>query len=153
MYVLPWQVTMYQLIYASLSHTHYWYEVGMLKVPAVQSTTYMLYKARSTQISTILFITVVTVLFPASFFHELTIHARKSCTFCTLLYGLISWCVKNWSASPMHDIASRPSEHPPVRGKNVKSFRWNHRLQRQNLLEVCICLSICLHRSLGAMQP
>ena len=24
-----------QLICASLSHTHYWYEVGMLKVPAV----------------------------------------------------------------------------------------------------------------------
>ena len=24
-----------QLIYASLSRTHYWYEVGMLKVPAV----------------------------------------------------------------------------------------------------------------------
>ena len=23
-----------QLIYAYLSHTHYWYEVGMLKVPA-----------------------------------------------------------------------------------------------------------------------
>ena len=33
--VLPWQVTMDQLIYASLSRTHYWYEVGMLKVPAV----------------------------------------------------------------------------------------------------------------------
>ena len=32
--VLPWQITMNQLIYASLSHTHYWYEVGMLKVPA-----------------------------------------------------------------------------------------------------------------------
>ena len=32
--VLPWQVTMDQLIYAYLSHTHYWYEVGMLKVPA-----------------------------------------------------------------------------------------------------------------------
>ena len=31
--VLPWQVTMDQLISASLSHTHYWYEVGMLKVP------------------------------------------------------------------------------------------------------------------------
>ena len=30
--VLPWQVTMDQLIYASLSHTHYWYGVGMLKV-------------------------------------------------------------------------------------------------------------------------
>ena len=24
-----------QLIYASLPHTHYWYEVGMLKVPAM----------------------------------------------------------------------------------------------------------------------
>ena len=33
--VVPWQVTMDQLIFASLSHTHYWYEVGMLKVPAV----------------------------------------------------------------------------------------------------------------------
>ena len=27
--------TMDQLIFTSLSHTHYWYEVGMLKVPAV----------------------------------------------------------------------------------------------------------------------
>ena len=27
----------------------------------------------------------------------------------------------------------RPSEHPPVRGKTVKTFRWDHRLQRQNL--------------------
>ena len=33
--VLPWQVTMDQLIFASLSNTHYWYKVGMLKVPAV----------------------------------------------------------------------------------------------------------------------
>ena len=32
--LLPWQVTMDQLICASLFHTHYWYEVGMLKVPA-----------------------------------------------------------------------------------------------------------------------
>ena len=32
--VLPWQITMDQLIFASLSHTHYWYEVGTLKVPA-----------------------------------------------------------------------------------------------------------------------
>ena len=28
--VLPWQVTMDQLICASLSHTHYWYEVAIL---------------------------------------------------------------------------------------------------------------------------
>ena len=32
--VLPSQITMDQLIFASLSHTHYWYEVGMLTVPA-----------------------------------------------------------------------------------------------------------------------
>ena len=32
--VLPWQVTMDQSICASLSRTHYRYEVGMLKAPA-----------------------------------------------------------------------------------------------------------------------
>ena len=32
---LPWQVTMDQQLCASLSHTHYWYEVGMLKVPVI----------------------------------------------------------------------------------------------------------------------
>ena len=31
--VLPWQVIMDQSLCASLSHTHYWYEVGMMKVP------------------------------------------------------------------------------------------------------------------------
>ena len=31
--VLHWRVAMDQLICASLSHAHYWYEVGMLKVP------------------------------------------------------------------------------------------------------------------------
>ena len=41
--VLPWQVTMDQLIFASLSHTHCWYEVGMLKVPAVCMYVCMLY--------------------------------------------------------------------------------------------------------------
>ena len=35
--VLPWQITTDQLIFASLSHTHYWYEVGMLEVPAVNA--------------------------------------------------------------------------------------------------------------------
>ena len=35
--VLPWQVTMDQLICASIFHTDYRYEVGMLKVP-VQHT-------------------------------------------------------------------------------------------------------------------
>ena len=36
--VLPWQVTMDQLIFASLSHNRYWYEVGMLKVRALLYT-------------------------------------------------------------------------------------------------------------------
>ena len=30
--VLPWQITTDQLLFASLSHTHYWYDAGMLKV-------------------------------------------------------------------------------------------------------------------------
>ena len=30
--VLPWQITMAHLTFASLSHTHYWYEVGLLNV-------------------------------------------------------------------------------------------------------------------------
>ena len=34
--VLPWQVTLDQLKFASLYHTHYWYEVGMFKVPVVR---------------------------------------------------------------------------------------------------------------------
>ena len=29
--------------------------------------------------------------------------------------------------------ASRLSEHPPVRGENVTTFRWDHRLRRQIL--------------------
>ena len=41
--VLPWQITTDQLIFASLSHTHYWYEVGMLKVPAVTTRRASLY--------------------------------------------------------------------------------------------------------------
>ena len=32
--------------------------------------------------------------------------------------------------------ASRRSEHPRVRGKNVKTFRWDHRLQRPNLFSL-----------------
>ena len=29
--------------------------------------------------------------------------------------------------------ASRPFEHPSIRGENVKTFRWDHRLQIRNL--------------------
>ena len=36
--VLPWQITMDQIMYACPSQTHYWYEVGMLKVPSKRDT-------------------------------------------------------------------------------------------------------------------
>ena len=49
--VLLWQVTMDQLICASLSHTHYWYEVGMLKVPAECQMVTSLYFQRHTPTS------------------------------------------------------------------------------------------------------
>ena len=52
--VLPWQVTMDQLILASLSHTHYWYEVGMLKVPAAFSAEIHFAMKRSAPCSAIL---------------------------------------------------------------------------------------------------
>ena len=39
---------------------------------------------------------------------------------------LFHFCLKN------ELNASRPSEHPSIRGKNVKIFRWDHRLQRRN---------------------
>ena len=32
--------------------------------------------------------------------------------------------------------APRRSEHPPVRGENVKTFRWDH---------VCVCVCVCCH--------
>ena len=42
--VLPWQITMDQLIFASLSHTHYWYKVGVLKVPADTISLYVVFQ-------------------------------------------------------------------------------------------------------------
>ena len=42
----------------------------------------------------------------------------------------------NVGFSKKNQNAARPSEHLPVRGKNVKTFRWDHRLQIQNLFMV-----------------
>ena len=49
--VLLWQITMDQLIFASLSHTHYWYEVGMLKIPVQSNEKKKLSGSIQTQIS------------------------------------------------------------------------------------------------------
>ena len=43
----------------------------------------------------------------------------------------VCMCVHVYSKKNQN--APRPSEHPPVRGKNVKTFRWDHRLQIRNL--------------------
>ena len=51
--VLSWQVTVDQLIYASLSHTHYWYEVGMLKVPAAMKNFNSRYRPLSQPLSSL----------------------------------------------------------------------------------------------------
>ena len=66
--VLPWQITMDQLIFASLSHTHYWYEVGMLKVPAwgeIQTRTeyivVVVFTLKAVPVSTQYFLTSVLV--------------------------------------------------------------------------------------------
>ena len=37
------------------------------------------------------------------------------------------------STNVQYRVVFVPSEHPPVRGKNVKTFGWDHRLQRENL--------------------
>ena len=49
--MLPWQVIMDQSKCASLSHTRYWYDVGMLKVPAFMwySMRYVIQYVQTTQ--------------------------------------------------------------------------------------------------------
>ena len=42
-------------------------------------------------------------------------------------------CLNNIHCLKKNLNASRPSEHPSVGGESVKTFRWDHRLQRQNL--------------------
>ena len=73
--VLPWQITMDQLIFASLSHTHYWYEVGMLKVPTVYRIIFN--------------VNILMIIYDRAI-EELCLEKNMN--------------------------ASRPSEHPPVRG-------------------------------------
>ena len=54
---------------------------------------------------------------PRAHYHHLVIDSRKH----------FGWVFRE------NMNASKSSEHPPVRGENIKTFRWNHRLQRQNL--------------------
>ena len=122
--VLPWQVTMDQLIFASLSHTHYWFEVGMLKVPA---DIYMYITPVSRPISY------------SSCCHKCKITYSIKCEIQTIMGRLDNskkTCIDFKEKSER--IYCRPSEHALVRGGggggDVKTFRWDHRLQRQKPL-------------------
>ena len=68
--VLPWQITMDQLIFASLSHTHYWYEVGMLKVPTVCTTETLL-------CTTVLLILLLLLSVASVFFFSNTVNSWR----------------------------------------------------------------------------
>ena len=45
----------------------------------------------------------------------------------SIFFLACAWCLKK------NLNTSRPSEHPSIRGENVKMLRWDHRLQIQNL--------------------
>ena len=91
--VLPRQITMDQLIFASLFHTHYWYEVGMLKVPAER---------------------------PACWTYQPGPHSRKATQDSNRLYGhkqigsLYCSLNKVHYCSKKNSNASRLLAHPPV---------------------------------------
>ena len=46
--------------------------------------------------------------------------------------------------------AHRPSEHPPVRGENVKTFRCDYRLQIQNLFMAFKGVPLCYGSDIGS---
>ena len=70
--VLPWQVTMDQLIFASLSHTHYWYEVSMLKVPSEPARSRLLWA-------------ILSLFLPVVFWHT---RVGNQCAECATSYCL-----------------------------------------------------------------
>ena len=53
--------------------------------------------------------------------------------------------------------ASRPSEHPSIRGENVKTFRWDHRLQTQICLVFgwcpCMAINVSVQQHNGGFLP
>ena len=51
----------------------------------------------------------------------------------TSKYEALNFVVGDVDFLKKNQNAPRPSEHPPVMGKKVKTFRWDQRLQIQNL--------------------
>ena len=88
--VLPWQITMDQLIFASLSHTHYWYEVGMLKVPAE----------------------CIVVLFDDTYYHLVLLLSYCTVLYCTLINYVYYCCMVRWDQKHDH-VTQRPFSREP----------------------------------------
>ena len=84
--VLPWQITMDQLIFASLSHTHYWYEVGMLKVPAV--VQYSIFNTVPLTVTAV--VRTLMVLLYQHYCTKYVLATRYQCRDCTAVV-LIVW--------------------------------------------------------------
>ena len=61
--VLPWQITMDHLIFTSLSHTHYWYEVG--------SNSVTLFSFYNTPIDTLCYVIYMYLVSVCISLHEL----------------------------------------------------------------------------------
>ena len=60
-----------QLMCASLSHTHYWYEVGMLKVPAIVQRSDIRGSMATATTCTLINYSSVPSCFPILYFFEL----------------------------------------------------------------------------------
>ena len=114
--VLPWQITMDQLIFAPLSHTHYWYEVGMLKVP----TKYRLYAdvcccCLRRNVGKNIYVETNNIHLGLSL--KVTITRKEA-----------------FLSLKKNQNTPGPSEHPPVMGENMsKRLGGIKRLQIQNL--------------------
>ena len=89
-----------QLIFASLSHAHYWYEVGMLKVPAVQQCVF-----------TLLHLWYIICTGTAVFIHiyVLHIHVQYIC-----MYGHQSMDQPSKAANPARGQLDRENDYSPI---------------------------------------
>ena len=89
--VLPWQVTMNQLICAFLSHPHYWYEVGMLKVPACTTKSRLEMNHRCQTVLRLLWVGCVRGRRArGSLFQSVTVPQLASAVLCRTPWGGVS---------------------------------------------------------------
>ena len=70
-------------------------------------------------------------------YYVLSVTNRRHLSYPVIHFVVVVDCVRVCTISccclKKKQNAPRPSEHPPVRRENVKTFRWDHRLHIQNL--------------------